>query len=405
MKLKQLKEQLAQFLYLEDEDVVDIVLASALANLKSIGNPVWLVVVGASSSGKTQVLMPLDHAQADGKKTIHKVTDLTPNTFLSGAKTKEYDPSLLTRIGEDPGMLLFPDLTSLFSKDAQVLQEVLGQLRHVYDGYLVKHTGNGPPLEWNGSLGILAASTASLYHHFEGMADMGERFLYYRMKPFNGSRALETAMTRKLSGKALDTAIGALYHEYLSGVASHVTDVPKLHPDDIRAISEMAKIASIIRTPVSVDKFSGLVDRIPEPEMPMRTALQLRTLAGGLAIMNVRDNGTSRLSDANLRALEWCAFSLANDERRATLRTLATYLRGASASAIGQSMRLPTKTAERVLEQLNALGLVTKTSGGPTSDLWQLNNEKLIDAVRRALDIEVSDDFFDVDNTFSETDF
>jgi len=361
-------------------------------------------VVGASSSGKTQVLMPLDNAQAEGKKTIHKVTDLTPNTFLSGARTKEYDPSLLTRIGDDPGMLLFPDLTSLFSKDPQVLQEVLGQLRHIYDGYLVKHTGNGPPIEWNGSLGILAASTPSIYRHFEGMADMGERFLYYRMKPFDKNQALDVAMTRKLSGKALDTAIGELYREYLTDVASNVETVPNLHSDDVRAISEMAKIASVIRTPVSVDRYSGLVDRIPEAEMPMRTALQLRTLAKGLAIMNMREHGTSRLTTANLRALEWCAFSLANDERRATLKTLATYLRGATASAIGQSMKLPTKTAERVLEQLNALGLVTLTSAGGV-DLWSLVEETLVDAVRRVNEIVVVDEAHDVVNTFSETDF
>lgn len=404
MTLKELKQKLTDYMYIEDSDIVDVVLASALANIKEVGNPVWLVIVGAPSSGKTQVLMPLDHAQPAGQKTIHKVTDLTPNTFLSGAKTKDYDPSLLTRIGENPGILLFPDLTSLFSKDAQVLQEVLGQLRHIYDGYLVKHTGNSLPIEWSGRLGILAASTSSIYKHFEDMADMGERFLYYRMKPFDKDKALSTAMTRRFSGKALDAAIGELYHDYLVDVASTVTTIPTMHEEDKDAITAMAKIASVIRTPVSVDRYSGLVDRIPESEMPMRTALQLRTLATGMMIMNMREYGTSRLTDANLRALEWCAFSLANDERRATLKTLASYAQGASASAVGQKMHLPTKTAERSLEQLHALGLVTLTRGGG-ADLWRLVDETLKGAVLRAHDLQEFDGALDVENEYADLDW
>jgi len=401
MTLKELKAKLKQYLYIEDGGVVDIVLASALANIKVVDHPVWLVVVGAPSSGKTQVLIPLDHAQPSGDKTIHKVTDLTPNTFLSGAKTKDYDPSLLTRIGENPGILLFPDLTSLFSKDTQVLQEVLGQLRHIYDGYLVKHTGNGLPLEWNGRLGILAASTASIYKHFEDMADMGERFLYYRMKPFDKDKAMETAMHRKLSGKSLDAAIGGLYHDYITAVASGVTTIPTMHEEDNHAISEMAKIAAVIRTPVSIDKFSGLVDRIPESEMPMRTGLQLRTLATGMMIMNMHEHGTSRLTDENLCALEWCAFSLASDERRATLKTLATYAQGATASSIGQTMKLPTKTAERGLDQLHALGLVTKTSSG-NLEMWRLVDDKLKEAIVRAFDVIELDGALDVENDYSD---
>lgn len=401
MKLKELKQKLSEYIYMEDSDVVDVVLAAALSNVLKVGNPVWLVVVGPPSSGKTQYIMPLEHSQPAGEKVIHQVTDLTPNTLLSGAKTKEYDPSLLTRLGENPGMLLFPDLTSLFNKDPQILNEVLGQLRHVYDGYLVKHTGNGLPMEWRGSLGIIAASTASIYEHFERIADMGERFLYYRMKPYDRNKALETAMGRKLYGKQLDEAIGDLYAEYIRGVMEDFQEKPRPTKEDNHALQEMAKIASIIRTPVHMDQYTGRVDRIPEPEMPMRTSLQLRTLAMGMMVMNVHEYGQSDLTEANLRALEWCAFSLANDERRATLKTLAMYAQGATAAAIGHDMHLPTKTAERYLDQLFALSVVRRIEVGSTHQ-WVLTDESLSTAILRATGAKQVDEAYDVENEYKE---
>lgn len=388
MKLKDLKEQLKKYIYIEDPDVVDVVLASTIATRLQIGNPVWMVVIGAPSAGKTQYINPLEHAQPAGQKFIHRITDLTSNTFLSGYKTKDYDPSLLHHIGEKPATLLFPDLTSLFSKDQAELREILGQFRTVYEGYLLKHTGNGPPLTWEGYLGVIAASTPSIYKHFEEYADMGERFLYYRMKPYDRDKALETASTRKLFGKALDAKIGELYGEYLQHVLGNVSQIPTPRAEDAEALKEMAKIASVIRTQVHVDKYSGLVDRIPESEMPMRTMLQLRSLAMGMMVMNTVEYGSAYLTDENHRALEWCAFSLASDERRSTLKTLTKYPQGTTAAAVGGDMRLPSKTASHYLEELHALELVSKYQQNHRADVWTMQDEKIMDATKRAFNIE-----------------
>ena len=57
-----------------------------------------MILIGPSSGGKSQILRPL--ALTD-PKFLHRVDDLTENTFLSGGNIQGGgDISLLTKIGE-----------------------------------------------------------------------------------------------------------------------------------------------------------------------------------------------------------------------------------------------------------------------------------------------------------------
>ena len=203
MKLHELKTEVQKYQYFEDTKIIDVSLASILATRMKLGDPVWLVIIGASSGGKSQILRPL--SLTDGK-FIHRVDDLTENTFLSGAKVSkgEENPSLLKKIG-DHGLLVISDLTVLFSKSAESRATILSQFRMLYDGEMIKYSGNSAkPIEWRGHLGVIAGSTPSLYRNFEEVADMGERFIYYRMKEYDGHKATKLALERKIFGKELD---------------------------------------------------------------------------------------------------------------------------------------------------------------------------------------------------------
>lgn len=397
MKLSTLKKKMSEHLYMEDGAVIDIVMASILSNILELGQPVWIVLIGAPSSGKTQYIIPLDHAQPPGEKTIHQVTDLTPNTFLSGFKSKEDgDVSLLKRIGEK-GTIIFPDLTSLFSKEAQVMHEILGQLRHVYDGYLTKHMGNQKPLEWKGSLGIIAASTGSIYRHFDSIADMGERFMYYRIKPYNRDKAIDKALSRSLYGKELDQYIGELYSDYIKSVIGSFAGSKKLvfTDSDNQRIKEMAKFASLIRTSVHVNQYTREVDAIPDPEMPMRTALQLRGLAIGMMAMNIHEHGKPDLTEENFKALEWSAYSLANDERRQAMQALVRHPQGVTTAGIATTLNLPTNSVLTHLQQLNVLGICRRVKNGSgNADVWVMDDQNLVDIIMRLADIEQEEGVF-----------
>lgn len=408
MKLATLKKKMREHLYMEDEDIVDVIMAATITNVMQLGQPVWLVVIGAPSSGKTQYIAPLEFSQPAGKKIIHEITDITTNTFLSGSltnKEKTFEPSLLKRIG-DHGILLFPDLTALFSKETQTLHEILGQLRHIYDGHLTKLTGNQEPISWKGRLGIIGASTSSLYRHFEEIADMGERFMYYRMKPYDIDKAVNKSLSRELYGRALDEHIGGLYAEYIGDVIQSHTTLPTFTDQDNKKIKEMAKLAAVIRTSVHTNERTSEVDRIPEPEMPMRTALQLRGLALGMCVMNENESGSPALTEKNFRALEWCAFSLANDERRKTLQALSEYPMGCTSAALAIVLGLPTRSTSQYLQQLASLRVCRRMKGtDDNADIWIMDDENIREIVLRLSGTERQDGILETDEEPPVDDF
>ena len=199
MTFQDLQQEIGKNIYTEDDGMTRIALASIVATRLQISDPVWLIIIGPSSSGKSQVLRPL--ALTD-TKFIHRVDDLTENTLLSGVRVKkgEKDISLLKRIGK-LGIIVISDLTVIFSKGIEARGAILGQLRMVYDGEMTKFSGlSSEPITWSGSIGILAGSTPSIYTHFEEVADMGERFIYYRMRPYDIEKATRRSLSREIYG-------------------------------------------------------------------------------------------------------------------------------------------------------------------------------------------------------------
>ncbi|GAF89504.1 unnamed protein product, partial [marine sediment metagenome] len=124
MQLKELKKNIAEYVYMEDTGIIDISIASIIANRMKIGDPIWMMIIGESSGGKSQILRPL--ALTD-EKFIHKVDDITENTFLTGSKGND---SFLNKIGSN-GIISISDMTVLFSKNSESRGAVLSQLRMI----------------------------------------------------------------------------------------------------------------------------------------------------------------------------------------------------------------------------------------------------------------------------------
>ncbi len=396
MNFQELQQEVSKYVYTEDDGMAKIALASIISNRLNNGDPIWLLLIGASSGGKSQILRPL--ALTD-EKFIHRVDDLTENTLLSGAKVKkgEKNISLLKRIGER-GIIVISDFTVIFSKGGDTKNAILGQFRMVYDGEMTKYSGNSnEPIKWKGSLGILAGSTPSIYSHFEEVADMGERFIYYRMKPYDVEKATRISLDRKIFGKELDNALSEIYAEYIKNVIKNLDcDIPPLSPEVHERIITIAMFAANLRTPTHYDKFAKVIDKVPVPEMPMRVALQLSSITKGLMIMNYFDNGNFDLNEQDISYIEWCAYSLANEERRACLKVLANIKYGnfINTSTIADRIGLDTTVVKMNLQHLVAIGVLNR-SGDQNGLSWNIKDEKTWELIRR---LEGLDDEIDVDN-------
>ena len=74
----QIKEPFEKWLSLPNYDVVEVVAATVIAN-RLPGEPLWLAVVGPSSSGKTEIVRALE-----GVSRVHQKDNFTAATLASG---------------------------------------------------------------------------------------------------------------------------------------------------------------------------------------------------------------------------------------------------------------------------------------------------------------------------------
>lgn len=356
MTLDEIKVEVQKYVYMENTSMIDASLATIIANRSQCGNPVWLVIVGASSGGKSQILKPLSLTD---KKYMHRVDDITESTFLSGAKVgKDKETSLLLRIGAQ-GMLVISDLTVLFSRNVESRNAVLSQLRMIYDGEMHKAVGNSDKaLSWKGHIGVIAGSTPTIYRHMEEVADMGERFMYWRMHDYDEREATRVAMKRTMHGKELDEHLAGLYEGYIrdivrSGAKPNITD------EEMEKIIDISVLAEKMRTVVRPDRYSKQVERLPCTAFPMRTALQLRHIGESLSIMyggNLGDNG--------MQILRWLGWSLANEEKRKCLELLVAQTAPVVTQAVADYVGLDTTATRGILQAMSSVGLLVRTGTG-----------------------------------------
>lgn len=389
MKFTELRDQVSEYVYSEDDGMTRIALASIIATKMKLGDPVWMLLIGPSSGGKSQILRPLSLFDS---KFMHRIDDLTENTLLSGGKASGGgETSLLKRIGP-MGMIVISDLTVIFSKSQEARTAILGQLRMVYDGEMTKFVGNdSKSITWNGYLGVLAGSTPSVYTHFEEVADMGERFIYYRMKSYDVEKATRISLARKVFGKELDKKLSDMYAEYIVESIDDAEEVAPMSIEVYERIVNIAMLAAKLRTPTHYNKYTRTIDKIPVPEMPMRVALQLQNISRGISVMNFHDHGNWDLNEKDIIDIEWCAYSLANEENRACLRILAnvefdTYV---STQSVADKIGLDTSIAGIGLQHLTAVGIVVR-SGNNGNLTWTIKDIAVWNTVRRLEGIEQS---------------
>lgn len=395
MTLQELKNKIQEYQYFEDTTVIDVAVASIIATRLKLGDPLWLVIIGASSGGKSQILRPLGMSD---EKFIHQVDDLTENTLLSGMRAgKGENPSLLHKIGSH-GIMVISDLTVLFSKSAETRGTILSQFRLLYDGKMTKHSGAmAKTLEWKGYLGVIAGSTPSIYSLFEEVADMGERFVYFRMKDFDPIKATHLALNRGKYGKELDEGLGDAYDEYIRDICRNYNDKNIELGDDINnQIGVIAEFAERIRTIAHIDRYSKEITRKPVPAMPMRVALQLSTLGKALKLMGVADV---------LPTIEWVAYSLANEEKRFVLKTLAgvPFEDSVTTATMSDLIGLDHSIVKTILQNLAATNVLVK-KGDSNGLRWSFKYESDYNLVRRIENIDFVEKIENRDATIEDGD-
>lgn len=345
-------KELHKLLYIEDTNAIDTMMACVVANSLMIGDPVWLTLVGPSSAGKSQLIRPYIKANPG---LFLQIDDLTENAFISGQLREK---SKLFEI-KGSGIIAMDDLTVLFSKGNEEKAAILSQFRMLYDGRLTRVFGNSKDgkstCTWEGFAGLLAGSTPAIYRHFSEVADMGERFVIYRMKDIDVDKLMEMVMGNSLPASELDEKISNLYKERIQTIVQS-DETLELSEEVMERLKTAAKWCTLLRTPVQLDWRGEYMTAMPVPESPVRVYKQLLVLAKAFARMAKAD-GEKELPEEYIRAIEWVAYSIADDLRRETYETVMRY-GGNKASRLAGIMGFDQRVVQLELVKLQSIGLL-----------------------------------------------
>jgi hypothetical protein len=362
------RRALSGHLHFDDPWVVDVALATIVGNALD-GDPLWLLLVNPASSGKTELVQMFRHVPS-----CEWLAELSENTFLSGLKRPAgYGPrgsarehSLLFRWtdpvlrGDRPParMMLVQDLTGLITAKREKRDALFGQLRQIYDGRLVKATGMGDDLIWEGYLGLLGAVTPKIDDVAELNSTLGERFLLYRPTRTDAEAEARAALARG----ADENWRTAVAETTCKMVARAILDVSCVAiPDSARdCLIDLAVLTALGRAAVERDGYTKRMRTLPEPEGPARLVQQLTKLLRGLCAVC----GKAAPEPRELAIVGKAAGDSIPKIRRITLAAL--YAEPAALRDLAQRVSLPRPTVTYLVEDLNALG-VTKCEGDVVS--------------------------------------
>jgi hypothetical protein len=358
--LAAIRHAFARHLFLPDTTVVDVVLATYVANHMP-GDPVWLLAVGAPSRGKTEVVQSL----AD-MPDVHMLSTLTAQTFASGVR-KDRNASLLYRLEDQAKhVLVLKDLTTVLTMNRDARDSVFAALREIYDGQFTKEFGTGESIEWEGKLGVIAGVTPVIDRHHAAIAQLGDRFVSLRLPEVDREAISRQSFGMMGTEKSVRQELRGVVRTFLETVDTSARPITESLKAGIVPIADLVTHA---RTGVYRDGYSREIDDIPELEAPPRFGKELLGLHLGLQAIG---HDESSAMDVVRRVAGDCI----PPGRLAVLKYLVDADGEQPTADVATALGAPTKTTHRILEDLAALRLVVRVSRGPgRADLWLMSDE------------------------------
>jgi hypothetical protein len=309
--------------------------------------PVWLLIVAGPGGTKTELLRAL-YDLSD----VHPLSDLTPQTFLSGDKINK-NSSLLDRLSSEV-ILVMKDFTTVLEMNADKRAAILSQLREIYDGDFGKEFGNGESKSWQGKVTMIAGVTSIIDRHQTVFQVLGERFIKYCPMRSDPMQITKQAIKNSGNEQQMRDEIRAAFTNYIEGV--EISDEPPQVPEDYQtAIMHLAVFVAKARSGVIRDGYSREIAFVPEPEHPTRLVKQLVNLMSALA----RISGDFTLDDYQH------ILKIGMDSLPSVRRDIIEYLMTTTMSSIAEiadEIGYPANTVRRQLEEMQCLGVLKADS-------------------------------------------
>jgi len=361
----------------EDLEPLEVVLAAACDRELS-GDPVWLLLVAPSGGTKTEILRSLKFWKA------YTLDSLTTKTLVSGLtytdKKSKKRKAVEGILGDlDGKILVIKDFTLILTKPTDERNEIFGQLRNAYDGYLEYGFGTLPePIRIKSSFGLIAGVTPIIdnYHQFNVL--LGERYLKARLK-LDRRIASQKAMQNVGKEKEMREELQRTVYNFLKGLEFHDLEI---NEKSLNFLINLAMFTAKIRTPVWASNLgAGITEYMATTEVATRLVKQLAKLLKLVVIVR----GKSQIDDDDITSIVRVAFDTVPQDRMEIIKFL--YANGASGlREISRHIKMSTTGTKRKLEEMLALEDVVEYENsdyGSTDGNWRLHDStiKFLDEV------------------------
>lgn len=349
--LRELKNRLDKHFIIDDWMAVNLIMATT-ASHKLAGEMLWVRVIGASGSGKTELLRSLA-VQEDYCETMEA---LTPSSIRRGynPQGKGTLPRLLDRI--DGKLVITKELAPLLTKAKDEKVQVFGLLRSVHDGTLDADYGSEEGhIRQKTHFDWLLASTSYIDRQSQLEAQLGNRFIDIRWgSPIDRRAVVDKAMFN-------DPELPSIRAEIAESVSKVIADSDAGKSKDIAGVDrehliDLAVVVSRLRTPVLRDSRNEVTD-LPSPEVPTRLGQAFARLSKGLSMLGIPNN------KAHLIRLAW--------DCTPPMRALVVglLLKGKTTrSDIAKEVDFSEVTVGRIIEDLQLVNILKKHSLEPEDD-------------------------------------
>jgi hypothetical protein len=367
--LDQLNTAYHDIFYSEDNALLPLLLAIVVGSRLTTPTT-WLFIVGPSSGGKGTVLSILNKVT-----WIRQISDLTPNTLLSGMKVVGKETSLLKDLGNN-FCVTMKDFTTMISKDEAARGQILAQLREVYDGHITKATGNGQLIEWGSKSEpwkstFIMATTEEIYSLQQETNGMGARAINYVFTPQDRKRTMRASLDNKRSAERFNKKLGALQddvHEFImEKIATAPYEFAPVPLDIENDIIDVADLSTQCRSSVNRN-FRGEKTLALSAEFPMRMGEQLLAIAQLLMHIN-----GGELTTVLRNAIYKTAFDSIPKQRRMVLEVITKYPK-IEILGMALAMNYPPDLVRAWVEDLNMFGIVIPIRDGKR-EYWAITEE------------------------------
>jgi hypothetical protein len=350
-----------QYMHLNNLETALRVLLSAYIGNQIEGFPIWLLIIGASSGGKTELLNLLY-----GQSGVMFISSLTAQTFASGYKGKK-SASLLEQLPKyRVAVLVLKDFGSILELQKDKRAEIVAQLREIADGEYAKRFGTGDTVEWSGKLALMCASTTAYEMYSSVIQVLGERFLIFKLLP--------SATDQKLiARKALEADQKELQKELARDIVKKIFSIvdygQKVQiPSEINeALISLSVFVATLRSAVIRNSYTHEILYVPEPEAPARIVQQFVQLLRGLALLR----GDTAVTAGDYEIVLEIGLDCIPSQRMGAIEYLSEH-GSVNSTELGEILGVNEQVALRTLQDLRALGVLEVSQ---TKKYWLLGSQ------------------------------